>query len=155
ENVSSHLTTSFVPDEEGLYYLTTVHTTKDLGGTTKYEFSSVAPVISGRAASGSIPAPALPLAIVSEPKVHPTNQSLALQVMKETAAFANAEVVIISPTGWVQTLKTNEQGKVSFTPQWKGDYVIEASDYNKEAGQWHDKAFTASWQGSTTRIIVK
>lgn len=154
EDATTHLSTSFIPDEDGVYYVSTVHTTKELGGTTKYEFSSAVPVVSGNASSASVSAPASPLVIISEPKSYRTNQVIELQVKKDGEALAKGEVLIMSPEGWVKTLKTNDKGQVSFTPQWKGRYVIEASDYKKEAGQWNDKAYTHSWKGSTTSFVV-
>src|SRR5690349_17315106 len=39
---------SFTPEEDGIYLLTVSHEAKDLGGATKYEFSSVAAVAVGK-----------------------------------------------------------------------------------------------------------
>jgi hypothetical protein len=154
KDLSTHLSTSFVPDEDGLYYVSTVHAAKELGGTTKYEFSSLAPILSGKPTTSMSPAPSVPLAVVSEPKPYRDNALIALQVRKGNEAFTQAEVLIMSPDGWVKTLKTDNQGNVSFSPQGKGRYVIEATDFRKEAGQWNDKAFTHSWKGTTTSFIV-
>lgn len=154
KDVATHLASSFIPDEDGLYYISTVHATKDLGGTTKYEFSSLVPILSGKAGAASGPVPSASLAVVSEPKLYRDNEVIELQVWNGTKAFGEAEVLIMSPEGWVKTLKTDDQGKVSFKPQSKGRYVIEASEFKKEAGQWNDKAFTHSWKGTTTSFIV-
>lgn len=154
KDLSTHLSASFVPDEEGVYYISTLHTAKDLGSTTKYAFSSLVPILSGKTEAFSMPAPPIPLAVVAEPKSYRSNQLIELQVRKGSAAFAQGEVLIMSPEGWVKTLKTDDQGKVSFKPQVKGRYVIEASDYKEEAGQWNDKAFTHSWTGTTTSFTV-
>ncbi len=152
KDLSTHLTSSFIPDEDGLYYVTAVHSTKDLGGTTKYEFSSVAPVLSGKAAA----APKLeqPLAITVAPNPYKTDSKVDLQVWKGGQAFVDGEVLIMSPEGWVKTVKTDSKGQVSFTPKLKGSYVIETSDYKKEAGEWNEKKYTHTWKGSTTRILV-
>lgn len=151
----SHLSSSFVPDEDGIYYITTVHSTRDLGGTTKYEFSSVAPVLSGKAAAAAAPA-ALeqPLSIVVQPAAYKTNGLVELQVWKDGEAFADGEVLIMSPEGWVKTVKADDRGQVSFIPKLKGNYVIETSHYRKEAGEWNSKPYTHTWKGSTTRILV-
>src|SRR5690606_29854676 len=99
--------------------------------------------------------PSLPLAVVAEPKYHKNNRVVELQVWKGQEALSDTEVVIMGPTGWVKNIQTDEKGQASFTPQWKGDYVIETSAYNKEAGEWNGQPFTHTWQGATTRIIVK
>ena len=152
-DATDHLNSSFVPDEEGVYFITTVHATKDLGGATKYEFSSVAPVLSGKTAS--LPAaPEIPLAIIVAPKTYRADGVVELQVRKGSEAFVGGEVMIMSPEGWVKTVKTNDKGQVSFTPKLKGSYVIEASEYKKETGEWNQKQYTHTWKGSTTRILV-
>jgi uncharacterized GH25 family protein len=154
KDLATHLTASFTPEEDGLYYISSVHEAKDLGGTTKYEFSSLVPILSGKAGPAVIPAPSIPLAIVFEPKPYRSNEVIEIQVKKASDAFAAGEVLIMSPEGWVKTMKTDDQGKVSFNPPVKGRYVIEASDYKKEAGNWNDKAFTHTWKGATTSFIV-
>lgn len=152
KDVSTHLTSSFVPDEDGVYYISTVHSTKDLGGTTKYEFSSLVPVAAGSAAAGS--APASPLAIISEAKPYKASQPVELQIRAEGQPLKKGEVSVMSPEGWVKTLHTDENGKVSFVPQLKGRYVIEATSYKKEAGKWNEKDYTHTWKGSTTSFVV-
>lgn len=153
KDLSTHLTSSFIPDEDGLYYVSTVHTTKDLGGTTKYEFSSLVPVLSGKAAS-SPSTPEQALSVMANPGTYKTNDLIELQVWKGGEAYVGGEVMIMSPEGWVKTVKTNDKGQVSFTPKLKGNYVIETSDYKKESGEWNAKQYTHTWKGSTTRILV-
>jgi uncharacterized GH25 family protein len=151
-DAGTHLLGSFTPDQDGVYYLTTVHTTKELGGTTKYEFSSVAPVRVGSAAA--ITAPAVPLAIVVQPKAYKANAPVEVQVWKEGKVFPDGKVELMSPEGWVKTVKTDAAGKVTFTPKMKGSYVLEASDYQKEDGEWNQQKYTHFWKGATTRIQV-
>ncbi len=154
KDLSTHLTSFFIPDEDGLYYISTVHTTKDLGGKTKYEFSSVAPVLSGKATVAPV-ALEQPLSVIVTPDAYKINNLVELQVWKAGQAFVDGEVLIMSPEGWVKTVKSDANGKVSFTPKLKGNYVIETSDYKKEAGEWNAKQYTHTWKGSTTRILVK
>jgi uncharacterized GH25 family protein len=152
KDLSTHLSSSFIPDEDGLYYISTVHTTKDLGGTTKYEFSSVVPVLAGKAAAS--PKLEQPLAITVSPGSYQTGSQVGLQVWKGDHVFADGEVLIMSPEGWVKTVKTDNNGQVSFTPKLKGNYVIETTHYQKEAGEWNAKKYTHTWKGSTTHILV-
>lgn len=152
-NASTHLIGYFTPEQDGIYYITTVHTTKDLGGTTKYEFSSVVPVLAGSAAP-VVAAPTVPLSVVVQPKAYKTNELVEVQVWKEGKAFKDGKVELMSPEGWVKTVKTDANGKVKFTPKVKGSYVIETSDYHKEDGEWNQNKYTHSWQGATTRILI-
>ena len=152
-DAATHMASSFVPDEDGIYYITTSHPTKELGGTTKYEFSSVVPVSSGNVKMEAA-APDQLLAVIVQPKTYKSNELIALQVRKGAEVLAGKEVVIMSPEGWVKTLKTNDKGQVAFTPIIKGSYVIETSDYKKEEGEWNQKKYTGTWNGSTTRILV-
>jgi uncharacterized GH25 family protein len=152
-DATTHLSSSFVPDEDGIYHVTTAHATKDLGGATKYEFSSVVPVLCGTAAATNA-APEQALAIVAKPKTYTTKDVVELNVYKGGQAFAGGTVQIMSPQGWVKTLKTNDKGQVSFTPVIKGNYVIETSDYLPETGEWNQKQYTHSWKGSTTHLVV-
>jgi uncharacterized GH25 family protein len=152
-DLSTHLTSSFIPDEDGLYYISTVHTTKDLGGKTKYEFSSVAPVLSGKATAAPLTLEQ-PLAVIVKPDEYKVNNLVEIQVWKAGQAFVDGEVLIMSPEGWVKTVKSDANGKVSFTPKLKGNYVIETSEYKKEDGEWNAKQYTHTWKGSTTRILV-
>lgn len=153
-DATDHLKGSFVPQEDGVYYISTAHSTRELGGKTKYEFSSVLPVTLGKATTAaSLPKQAL--AVISQPGVYTADQQIELQVLRGGEVFQGVEVMIMSPEGWVKTIKTNEKGLVTFTPLQKGNYVIEASDYKEEAGEWNSKAYTHSWKGSTTHLVVK
>ncbi|WP_276345646.1 DUF4198 domain-containing protein [Daejeonella sp. JGW-45] len=153
KDLSTHLSSSFIPDEDGIYYVSSVHTTKDLGGTTKYEFSSVVPVLTGKAPA-ALTVPEQPLSVLVQPNAYKTNELIRVQAWKGGQAFAGGEVLIMSPEGWVKTVKTDENGQVSFTPKLKGSYVIETSDYKKEAGEWNAKPYTHTWKGTTARILV-
>ncbi|MBT2559427.1 DUF4198 domain-containing protein [Hymenobacter sp. ISL-91] len=156
-DAATHLTASFTPTEDGLYHLTTVHVTKELGGTTKYEFSSVAPVLAGSATTTTTTAaaaPQVPLSIVTAPKSHRVNTPVEVQVRKDGQPFQDGKVELMSPEGWVKTMKTDANGKLVFTPQLKGSYVLEASDYQAQTGEWNQQNHTHFWQGATTHIVV-
>ena len=153
-NADDHLASSFVTDEDGLYLITTVHATKDLGGTTKYEFSSVAPVLSGKA-NADFSAISETLSVTVKPKVFKAGEVVELQVRNGIDPFANATVQVMSPQGWVKTIKTDDKGLISFTPRLKGDYIIEASEHKKDAGEWNGKQHTHVWKGSTAHLLVQ
>jgi uncharacterized GH25 family protein len=144
---------SFTPTEEGIYTLTVVHAAKDLGGTTKFEFSSTAFVTAGNANISAVRAD-IPLYAQIQPKVHQKGQQISTTVYKQGKPLADAEVIVMSEEGWAKTFKTDAQGQVSFPVLWAGNYVIEVSDYVAEQGLWHEKAYKNVWRGATTFIQV-
>jgi uncharacterized GH25 family protein len=151
----NHLSSSFVPSEDGTYYISTVHTAKELGGTTKYEFSSLLPVQVGRTPLNKTIAIEQPLSVNRQTDLLKQNAKITLLVQHKGKPLGNAEVIVMSSSGWTRTYKSDSQGLVSFDPLWKGAYVIEASNYQPETGNWEGKAFTHAWQGTTTFFEVK
>ncbi|MGJ1362552.1 DUF4198 domain-containing protein [Sphingobacterium spiritivorum] len=145
-----HLSTSFVPEKDGVYYISTVHATKDLGGTTKYNFSSLVPVRVGKLAISATSPKDLPFSVEKITTSGKKKSEIEVLVSSNGKAVKDAEVIVMSETGWTKTLKTNENGVVSFSPQWKGNYVVEASQMNEETGRWNDKDYTRNWHGTTT-----
>lgn len=145
-----HLATSFVTEKDGVYYISTVHATKDLGGTTKYNFSSLVPVRVGKLAISATSPKDLPFSVEKITTNGKNKSVIEVLVSSNGKAVKDAEVIVMSETGWTKTFKTNENGVVSFSPQWKGNYVVEASQMNDEAGRWHDKDYTRNWHGTTT-----
>ncbi len=155
EDKQDYLQSSFLPSEDGVYYITTVHTAKELGGTTKYEFSSFLPVKVGNEAVNRDMSIVQPLSVSVQTDISGQNSKINALVSKNGKPLENAEVIVMSSSGWSKTFKSDSQGQVSFDPLWKGPYVIEASQYLPETGNWGGKAFTHAWQGSTTFFEIK
>lgn len=155
EDKQDYLLSSFLPSEDGVYYITTVHTAKELGGTTKYEFSSFLPVKVGKETVNRDMSIVQPLSVSVQTDISGQNSKINALVSKNGKPLENAEVIVMSSSGWSKTFKSDSQGQVSFEPLWKGAYVIEASQYLPEAGNWGGKAFTHAWQGSTTFFEIK
>jgi uncharacterized GH25 family protein len=145
---------SFTPTLEGQYALSVVHEAKELGGTTKYEFSSYAVVNVGNIkAQADVPNPLKTIFPVQ--KVHQLNKELKFQVMLNNKAFAKGKVMVFSPEGWSKEYTADENGYITFIPVWKGFYVLEASHYEKVNGTHQGKTYDASWQGATTGVFVQ
>lgn len=145
---------SFIPEQEGLYYISTVHAARELGGTTKYEFQSIKPVQVGSMKAADR-LPEVSLAILTDPAGYKMNEEIELTVLKNGIPYEGGEVQVMSAEGWVKTLKADKWGKVRFKPVLKGAYVIETSSYAKEAGEWNQKTYTHAWCGATTHLLVK
>ncbi|MES2627571.1 MAG: DUF4198 domain-containing protein [Bacteroidota bacterium] len=152
----NHHQATFVPFEKGQYIVTVVHQAKDLGGSTKYEFSSNA-VVTIESPTLQIDPKAIPNGIVisaKESKTHELNQPVVVLAHLNGIPMANQNVSIMSPEGWSKEYKTNEQGELTFTPIWKGRYVIEVSHTDKTPGEHNGQPYKATWQGATTSLLV-
>ena len=146
---------NFIPKEAGVYLLTVVHVAKELGGTTKYEFSSIASVSVGKATAINAAAIPNPLyALVSETKVYQLNSPVKIKAVLNGKALAGKNVSVFSPEGWSKEYKTDGNGIIEFSPIWPGRYVLEVSNYQKIAGDHHGKKYTATWQGATSSFEV-
>ncbi len=143
---------TFTPKEDGVYTLSIVHPAMDLGGTTKYEFSSAVLVKVGQP---KVQTQNLPFYIHTEPKVFEEGQIIDAFVLQNGKPSPNTDLLVMSQEGWSKTLRTDDQGKVSFPAIWKGRYVLEASLNKDESGQWHNKSYSKVWQGTTSSIIVQ
>lgn len=144
---------SFTPTEEGTYTLTVVHPTKDLGGTTKFEFSSVSFITVGNSVA-STAVDDVPLYVQIQPQPYEKGQQVDAAVYQNSKPLADAEVIVMSEEGWSKAFKTDTAGHVSFPVLWSGNYVVEASHSIEETGVWHDKPYQRTWRGATTFIQV-
>lgn len=147
-----HFESTFTPTEDGMYTLSVVHVAKDLGGTTKYEFSSTALVSVGDTNAALLN---LPFCIQVQPKVHENGQMIEAVVLQDGKPVPDADLLVMSQEGWSKTFKADANGKVSFPAIWKGIYVLEAAVNKAESGQWHNKSYSKVWQGTTSSIIVQ
>lgn len=146
---------SFTPESDGVYVLTVVHEAKELGGTTKYEFSSLATVSVGKAnaiEAGLISNPLHASAV--EAKFYKTNSPVKIKASLDGKALAAKNITVFSPEGWSKEYKTDENGMIEFSPLWAGRYVIEVSNYQEVGGEHHGKNYTAAWQGATSSFEV-
>jgi uncharacterized GH25 family protein len=145
----------FTPEEDGIYLLTVSHEAKDLGGTTKYEFSSVAAVAVGK--SNTVDHLSIPNSIkvaANEAKNYKVNSPVQLKAVLNGHPVANKPVSVFSPEGWSKEFTTDANGSVSFTPLWPGRYVLELSNFEKTSGEHNGQNYTAAWQGATSSFEV-
>jgi uncharacterized GH25 family protein len=146
---------SFIPESDGVYVLTVVHEAKELGGTTKYEFSSLATVAVGKVSAVNASSISNPLhASVTDAKVYKSNAPVKIKAVLNGKALAGKNVSVLSPEGWSKEYKTDENGMIEFSPIWPGRYVLEASNYQEVTGEHHGKNYTAAWQGATSSFEV-
>lgn len=150
-----HFSAHFTPEKDGVYTLTVVHEAKDLGGTTKYEFSSLAAVTVGKNATINLDEVSNPLKIsTNETKVYKTTSNVQVKAILNGKPLANKQVSVFSPEGWSKEFITDTNGMINFNPIWPGRYVIEASNFVKNSGEHNGKEYKAEWQGATYSFEV-
>lgn len=145
---------SFTPSQDGIYTLTIVHTTKDLGGTTRLEFSSTSFVTVGNIHLNA-PVSNVPLHVYIKPTTYKKDQQVDAIIYDGNTPLANAEIIVMSEQGWSKVFRADANGQLSFPVLWSGNYVIEASHSYTEDGIWHGKPYERIWRGATTFLKVK
>lgn len=147
---------TFTPDQDGLYVLAISHEAKELGGTTKYVFSSVASVNVGK--TNPLIQQSLPNNLkvsVNEAKVYKLHATVSLKALLDGKPLANKPVSVFTPQGWSKEFTTDENGVIAFDPIWPGRYVLEVSNYEKITGEHNGKKYDAAWQGATSSFEVE
>lgn len=148
-----HLLATFTPDQDGAYLIYTSHPTKDLGGKTRYEFTSQIPVQVGK--SATIANGKLAYQLLAPTKELKKGQKVALSLSKAGKPLADQDVLVMSSSGWSKTYKTDSQGVALVDALWAGNYVAEFGHGEEVTGTWHDQEYQATWQGITTSFVVK
>src|SRR5690606_21243940 len=149
-----HLVASFTAEQDGLYLIHTTHAAGELGGQTKYIFSASLPIAVGESDLMITNPKEIDLLAFVSPRENHLNQPVDIYLLDKGNIPEPANVTVISAEGWAKTFKTDATGKVSFSPLWKGMYVVETSKYQPQEGVWNDKPHTHVWQSATTIFYV-
>ena len=149
----TYLESSFIPVEDGIYQVFISHPAKELGGTTRYEFIAQNRIQVGKtAAYSSIP---LDTYFVFANQLLKVKDQVEIQLLLGNNPVANEEILLMSPSGWSKTYKTNNLGKIQVEVIWPGTYVIEHIHMADQSGTWNNKSYTKNWQGLTASFQVK
>jgi uncharacterized GH25 family protein len=151
----NYFSANFVPNQDGNYILYIVHEAKELGGTTKYEFSSTATVNINKKDKIDINIVPNNLKTVTiESEIYKLNTPVKIKAVHNGQVFANILIQIFSAEGWSKQFTTDENGLLTFHPIWPGRYVVEISNYETKEGEHYNIKYDAIWQGSTTSFQV-
>ncbi|MDR3009881.1 MAG: DUF4198 domain-containing protein [Sphingobacterium sp.] len=155
-NKGDHFSGSFQPIAAGTYFLSIVKAPKDLGGKTKYEFSSLVPVVVGKSATLDYKDVKNPLQIELLGAANAKKgQSVQAKITSFGKVVPQAKVSVFSATGWGKEFVADENGILTFDAIWSGPYVLEASTFAEKAGEHEGKPYASAWQGSTTFVTIK
>lgn len=132
-----HFVASFTPSADGVYTLTISHTVAQIAGNTQYQFNAAALVAVGKSEEGNqLLANKSELGVfVNAKDLLKKGKSISLSSQFKSAATEGVAVTVFSPAGWSKEVKTGAEGKASFTPEWSGRYILEASKAEKVQGK--------------------
>lgn len=148
---SDHFEASFIPESDGVYQVMVLHPAKEPYETMAFEFSSNASIKVGKNAKENFN---LDYGIKLSPQTIKIGDSIRAHIFSEKAVLPNTEVEVISPSGWTKTLKSDENGIVSFLAKEKGVYLLETSIMEEKTSDWFGKTVDKIWKGSTASAIV-
>lgn len=147
----------FTPEEEGVYTVVMHHTVKDVYGTMKLDYNSSATITVGNNLKGN-EANANPNVInlfSKDAKTAKKNTILTVQALYEGEIGKEQKLKVIAPNGWEKELWSDENGTISFTPLWTGNYMIEFPHTEKISGEHNGKKYDEIWKMATYLITVK
>lgn len=151
-----HFVAEFTPEEEGVYTLSVAHDTK-FEGKTKYQFNTTANVAVGKSLTGKENSAGNDIATTlnGAGAKFKVNKPIELTTLLKSVPAEEISFEIFSPSGWNQQLTSDKEGKIVFTPLWKGVYMIEASKYRTEEGELDGAKFENVWRCATYLFEVK
>lgn len=147
----------FTPEEDGVYTLAMHHTVKDVYRTMKLDYNSSATVTVGSGSKGN--EATFNTNIISlfskEVTAAKKNTKIIINALYEGKIAKEQKMKVIAPNGWEKELWSNENGEISFTPLWSGNYMVEFAYTEKTTGEHNGKKYDEIWKMATYFITVK
>lgn len=147
----------FTPDEDGVYTIVMHHKVKDVYGTMVLDYNSSANVTVGNAAKGNEAVANTNVIGLFSKDIITAKQNTKINVnaLYEGKIAKEQKMKVIAPNGWEKELWSNENGEVSFTPIWPGNYMVEFAYTEKASGEHNGKKYDEIWKMATYLISVK
>ena len=147
----------FTPDEEGVYTIVMHHKVKDVYGTMVLDYNSSANVTVGNAVKGNEAVANTNVISLFSKDVITAKQNTKINVnaLYEGKIAKEQKMKVIAPNGWEKELWSNENGEISFTPIWPGNYMVEFAYTEKASGEHNGKKYDEVWKMATYLITVK
>ncbi len=147
----------FTPDEDGVYTIVMHHKVKDVYGTMVLDYNSSANVTVGNIAKGNEAVANTNVIGLFSKDVLTAKQNTKINVnaLYEGKIAKEQKMKVIAPNGWEKELWSNENGEISFTPIWPGNYMVEFAYTEKASGEHNGKKYDEIWKMATYLITVK
>lgn len=130
-----HYAATFTPAADGVYTLSIAQPVKETFDGHKYQFNGAAFVRVGKVDDPMVESVG-DFRVTSAPfDKQAVGKSIAITARLDAQPLKKLEVTVFSPNGWSKTLHTDENGLISFVPDRKGHYLVEAlytADVNGE-----------------------
>lgn len=76
-----------------------------------------------------------------------------VRVLFDGQPLAGAKLAVHAPNGWDQEHKADEQGRVTLSLPWRGQYVLEAIHKEAAAGEFQGKRYEAVRHRATLSLV--
>ncbi|WP_113661016.1 DUF4198 domain-containing protein [Pedobacter nanyangensis] len=144
-----HYEADFTPTQDGQYTLSIVHQVKDLYENAKIDYYALANVFVGSAKLADQLGNDVTLSIAPAQTSFVTGQESAHAVKLNQSAFKNQKLTVVGPEKKSETINTNSNGLLNFTPKQKGTYFLEAFYEEKKSGSQAGKNYDKIWHVAT------
>ena len=147
----------FTPDEDGVYTIAMHHKVKDVYGTMVLDYNSSATVTVGNVVKGNEALVNSNIISLFSKDVTTAKKDTKINVnaLYEGKIAKEQKIKVIAPNGWEKELWSNENGEISFTPLWSGNYMVEFAYTEKAPGEHNGKKYNEVWKMATYLISVK
>ncbi len=147
---------SFIPNQDGTYLLSVVHSVKDLYQQAKLQYYALASVTVGENAGlNQLFPPDASLTIRPSKLLLKTNETALHQLIYNEQPLAKERITIISPDQKKLELETDKDGRFTFNPTQKGGYFLEAFAEDKTSGKFDGKDYEKVWHVVTYFTEIK
>lgn len=140
-----HYEADFTPTQDGQYTLSIVHHVKDLYENAKIDYYALANVFVGKVALTNQLGKDVTLSIAPNQATFAAGKESSHLVKLEQAAFKGQKLTVVGPEKKSETIETNSNGLLNFTPKQKGTYFLEAFHEEKKSGSQAGKNYDKIW----------
>jgi uncharacterized GH25 family protein len=167
--ISDGYITKFTPSTTGLFQVLAINNVREVVDFSKYDIGVVRPIYYSRVhvlskdKAGKINLPEiapyhdldiLPVYKSNGITFNP-NEMMELKVYFRQKGLAKAKLHVFAPNGWMKELDCDENGLASYTPLWKGQYLVECIYKERTPGQFMNRNYEAIRHRSILTILVK
>ncbi|MEM9935872.1 MAG: DUF4198 domain-containing protein [Bacteroidota bacterium] len=147
---------TYTPAEEGTYTVLLDNDKIDVIDYSQYDFGifkphyhSVAKIQVGEQESATHTANQVGITLKNLPAA---DGQVQLQVFYKGQELADTEVKVFLTDQWSKTLKTDEQGKATFSLPWDADYLVEVTTEERVPGTFNEVEYEFVWHCVTQHL---
>lgn len=135
----------FTPTQDGQYTLSIVHHVKHLYENAKIDYYALANVFVGKAMLNNQLDKDLTLSITPTQATFAAGKESSHLVKLNQNPFKSQKLTVVGPEKKSDTIETNGNGLLNFTPKQKGTYFLEAFHEEKKSGSQAGKNYDKIW----------